>query len=704
MRRSSNYESVSVSGTTVTISTSVLNNGAGSAGSSTLGYYLSTNSTITTSDTRVGTDAVGTLSSGSSSSESITFDASSLGLNPGTYYIGYIIDYTDAVSESDEGDNIYLLSRTVTIASPSPVLSNSYVTPTSGVSGSTFDFYTTYTGSSPVTNKLWIDLGNDGSFEYEYTMSLSSGSSSNGTYSRSLTLAPTGTHGYKFDFHDGTSKANVPAGTFTVSPAIPNLTRRRSSYESVSVSGTTVTISTSVLNNGAGSAGSSTLGYYLSTNSTITTSDTRVGTDAVGTLSSGSSSSESITFDASSLGLNPGTYYIGYIIDYTDAVSESDEGDNIYLLSRTVTIASPSPVLSNSYVTPTSGVSGSTFDFYTTYTGSSPVTNKLWIDLGNDGSFEYEYTMSLSSGSSSNGTYSRSLTLAPTGTHGYKFDFHDGTSKANVPAGTFTVSPAIPNLTRRSSSYESVSVSGTTVTISTSVLNNGAGSAGSSTLGYYLSTNSTITTSDTRVGTDAVGTLSSGSSSSESITFDASSLGLNPGTYYIGYIIDYTDAVSESDEGDNIYLLSRTVTIASPSPVLSNSYVTPTSGVSGSTFDFYTTYTGSSPVTNKLWIDLGNDGSFEYEYTMSLSSGSSSNGTYSRSLTLAPTGTHGYKFDFHDGTSKANVPAGTFTVSPAIPNLTRRSSSYESVSVSGTTVTISTSVLNNGAGQQGRAP
>jgi len=39
-------------------------------------------------------------------------------LNPGTYYIGYIIDYTDAVSESDEGDNIYLLSRTVTIAQP----------------------------------------------------------------------------------------------------------------------------------------------------------------------------------------------------------------------------------------------------------------------------------------------------------------------------------------------------------------------------------------------------------------------------------------------------------------------------------------------------------------------------------------------------------------------------------------------------------
>ena len=62
-----------------TLSATVENAGDGASAATTLRYYRSTDGTITSSDAEVGTDAVGGLSAGASSGESIGLTAPSSG-------------------------------------------------------------------------------------------------------------------------------------------------------------------------------------------------------------------------------------------------------------------------------------------------------------------------------------------------------------------------------------------------------------------------------------------------------------------------------------------------------------------------------------------------------------------------------------------------------------------------------------------------
>ena len=83
-----------------TINAEVYNQGTGPAASTTLRYYRSTDSTISTSDTPVGTDPVRSLEVSGLSPESISRTAPS---NTGTYYYGVCVD--SVAGESDTRNN-----------------------------------------------------------------------------------------------------------------------------------------------------------------------------------------------------------------------------------------------------------------------------------------------------------------------------------------------------------------------------------------------------------------------------------------------------------------------------------------------------------------------------------------------------------------------------------------------------------------------
>ena len=98
---------LSINGTTVNITGhQVINNGDANAGSSVLGYYLSSNTTFTTSDYLIDTDIVGTLTPGTTSQESANIDVAGQGIPDGTYFVGIILDHQGNVAESNEGDNV----------------------------------------------------------------------------------------------------------------------------------------------------------------------------------------------------------------------------------------------------------------------------------------------------------------------------------------------------------------------------------------------------------------------------------------------------------------------------------------------------------------------------------------------------------------------------------------------------------------------
>ena len=115
--------------------------------------------------------------------------------------------------------------------------------------------------------------------------------------------------------------AATPGSTATLTPDL--VVGTPTVDASAPAAGARFTLSATVRNRGNGSSGSTTLRYYRSTDSTITTGDTEVGTDSVGGLSAAGSGDESISLTAPS---SPGVYYYGACVEAV--TGESDTTNN----------------------------------------------------------------------------------------------------------------------------------------------------------------------------------------------------------------------------------------------------------------------------------------------------------------------------------------------------------------------------------------
>ena len=119
--------------------------------------------------------------------------------------------------------------------------------------------------------------------------------------------------------------------------------------------------------------------------------------------------------------------------------------------------------------------------------------------------------------------------------------------------------PSTPDLTVGSPSVnDSSPETGGSFTLSATVTNSGDAQAAATTLRYYRSTDATISSSDTEVGTDAVGRLAAEATSSESIDLTAP---LTAGTYYYGACVD---VVSGEFNPTNNCSSSVQVTVSEP--------------------------------------------------------------------------------------------------------------------------------------------
>ncbi|MBN2411148.1 fibronectin type III domain-containing protein [candidate division KSB1 bacterium] len=100
----------------LTLNYSVLNNGTANAGSFKVGWFLSTNTSITTSDVFLVSWSQVLLSSGYYVNTNNTKDLDDIScstLPSGYYYVGVMIDYEKNVSESDETDNDYYFTSQI---------------------------------------------------------------------------------------------------------------------------------------------------------------------------------------------------------------------------------------------------------------------------------------------------------------------------------------------------------------------------------------------------------------------------------------------------------------------------------------------------------------------------------------------------------------------------------------------------------------
>ena len=121
-----------------------------------------------------------------------------------------------------------------------------------------------------------------------------------------------------------------------------------------------------------------------------------------------------------------------------------------------------------------------------------------------------------------------------------------------------------PDLVVRTSVDDNTLTTGQSFTLRATVRNQGNASAAATTLRYYRSSNATISTDDTEVGTDAVGTLSAGAAGDESIRLTAPS---SAGTYYYGACVA---GVSGESNTDNNCSSGLSVTVSSDGGGTSN--------------------------------------------------------------------------------------------------------------------------------------
>ena len=564
-------------GASFTLSATVTNGGDGPAGATRIRYYRSADATITTSDTPAGEAVVPALDRSRSASKSVELPAPS---TPGTYHYGACV--VASQGETDTTNNCSS-SIPVNVQATAQVLQGApdLVAESMSVSDGDPNAGAAITVSATVRN---VGDGTAQPSTVRFVRSADATITSSdpqvgtdavgsiaptGSSSESMeTTVPTtpGTYYYGACVDavagesDSSNNCSTSVRVTVPEPRRPDLTVTAPSVsDSSPAGGAGFTLSATVRNGGDGAAAATGLKYYRSADATITTSDTQVGTDAITALAASGSSSESVELTAPT---TPGTYYYGACVD---AVTDESNTANNCSSAVTVTVPKAQPLHPDLEVTLTvnnaSQQPGATFNLSATVSntgdGESPSTTLRYYQ-STDATIT---TSDTSVGTdaigvlAAAGTSAESISLtAPSSLGSYYYgacvdsvtDESDTTNNCSS-AVQVSVQAWQPNLLMSDVKVDLTDpVTGETFTLSATVVNGTRAASPATTLRYYRSTDSTITTSDTQVGTDAVDALSAHGSSAESISLTAPA---TVGAYYYGACVDAV--TGESDTTDN---------------------------------------------------------------------------------------------------------------------------------------------------------
>ncbi|MDO8413849.1 MAG: CARDB domain-containing protein [Gallionellaceae bacterium] len=333
--------------------------------------------------------------------------------------------------------------------------------------------------------------------------------------------------------------------------------------------GGAATVSTTVKNQGSvATSVSSTVGIYLSTDATITTEDILIGSRTVGVLAPG----ETSTVETSMLlppypTLWPNTnYYLGAIADVNNVQPEISDANNALAGMTLPAILDVDLVLTNISSVTTSIPAGGTMTVSSTIKnlGASPDLSSGRVDIYlssdqtcsvNCFSLGSRDVGALAAGASSTGdTVVTVYSDIPPGTYyllAYACCNTKGADQNRLVGNTITVTTNTLDL-MDAYAYTSATLLpvGGSTTVTNGVRNQGITKATAFSVGIYLSTDATITTADTLVGTRDLRSLDAGawSQATTTITIPA---GLALGTYYLGAFADYTNTQAETIESNN---------------------------------------------------------------------------------------------------------------------------------------------------------
>ena len=456
---------------------------------------------------------------------------------------------------------------TVSPQKPDLVIQSQYA-PSSATVGDAISIsaYTKNTGSTTAGSsyvRYWLsddttlNTSTDRFLNYNSVASLSAGSSEYdslgftydatwGTGTKYILFEADG-YGYVAESNESN---NIAYQAITINAQKPDLVIQSQYAPSSATVGDAISISAYTKNTGSTTAGSSYVRYWLSDDTTLNTSTDRfLNYNSVASLSAGSSEYDSLsfTYDAT---WGTGTKYILFEADGYGYVAESNEANNVAYQAITINAQSYITV-----TTPNGGNSLTAGSGYYLYWNDN-ISENVKIDLYKGGSYYSNITTS----TTSNGYYYWTLPSNLTAGSDYKLRISSvNNSSLYDDSDTFFNISQTTTIDLKGSTFSLSSTSltaGNTVTAYFGVQNTGTGNAGSSNVKFYLSTDSTINTSDKYLSSYTINSLNSGLSTgtlSTSFTLPGATDTFWSGskTYYIGMIVDADSSISESNESNN---------------------------------------------------------------------------------------------------------------------------------------------------------
>lgn len=583
-------------GSSTTASCYLYNQGNAMASPATVGYYLSTNQLLDASDVLLG-NTTGTLSGANYASRYLTITVPA-GTAVGSYYVLFVADYLNQLIETNKNNNLASTPLQVVAPGVDLTISQAYLSSYTTVPGNTINticYIQNLGNSTAASSTIGYYLSTNQILDASDVLLLNStgGPLAAAQYSSRYDnpVIPTGTAPGNYYMLFVADPLNAVAETNennnvasvqlqVVAPGIDLLIQQPGLSNGNVTPGFTLTGNCYIQNAGNTISSSSSVGYYLSTNQLLDANDVLLATTTGPTLLAGQSSYRSASFTVPT-GTVAGNYYILFVADPQDAVTETNEANNVTSLALTVTgpfTGTVVPVSGTATVTTCSTTIYDNGGFYN-YADNSygsltimPATAGALVQLVfNSFSMEqgYDYVR-IYDGTSINAPllatytgYQIPLPVMATNAAGALTVQFTSDSYSNSTGFDATVScTAAPQpdllLTQIGASPSTVAIGGN-LSVSAIVANQGAGAASSSAVGYYLSTNQLLDASDRLLGTSPGGVLGVNLDAARQLVATMPT-NVTPGVYYMLFVADPQNAVAETNESNNLAALAVTVT------------------------------------------------------------------------------------------------------------------------------------------------
>lgn len=573
-----------VRGSTASATATVANTGHYAATGVRVGVYLSSDTAITTSDMFLGSGVIASLEPGASAPVSIPVPITDI-VAAGTWYVGAVVDDLGMIAESDEGNNALAGNQVEILADGLDLTVQGVTAPASGTTGQPVTITATVAATMPAAaSAVQFFVSRDpvitSADTYLATKAVGSfGAAGAQTVTATVTLPTTLT--------SDTWYLGAIADAYGVITEI-NETNNASAGRAITVNGPELVVESltsasdtaytagtvslaSTIRSMAGAAPTHRVEFYLSTDPAITTSDIYLGYRTASLPAGGSSTATTILTIPRYL--TGGDYYIGAIADPGNVIAEANENDNslgiplhiigpdlqVDGLSLPGSALSGVPLTISSRAFSTQGGSGSfTVDFYlssdqTITTGDVYLGRRTVSSLAVAGASTATATVTIPNYVFT-GRYYVGAIVDP-------YNYVKEETETNNSTGTdqaVVVEVTGAELALASLSAPASAKPGETIAV-VNALATTAGSAPSSYMEFYLSTDSIITAADRYLGGRTVSALPAGGANNAATGLKVPA-DILPGTYYLGAVSDPYNTVREANEADNTRTVQLTVT------------------------------------------------------------------------------------------------------------------------------------------------